>query len=98
MEIAMKRSLVICALSIAPVVLTAETVSSKPQWISAAGARLGSVDASFRTPKGEIKSAWKYENGVCRWTYTVPAGTTATVRVNGAEKVRSAGTYNEIMR
>ena len=57
--------------------------------------RIGSVDASFRSPKGEIKSAWRYEDGVCRWTYTIPDGTTATVRVNGTETIRTAGTYSE---
>ena len=58
-------------------------------------ARLGSVDASFRTPKGTIRSSWKYENGVCRWTYTVPEGATALVRVNGREERRTAGTYGQ---
>ena len=47
--------------------------------------RIGSVEATYRTSKGVIKSAWKYENGVCRWTFSVPEGSRAVVRVNGTE-------------
>ena len=55
--------------------------------------RLGSVEASFRTPNGEIRSAWKYEGDVCRWTFTIPEGTAATVQVNGGSRTYPAGAY-----
>ena len=60
-------------------------------------ARLGSIDASYPTAKGVIRSAWTYENGVCRWTYTIPEGATATVRTKSGEKRRTAGTYTETL-
>ena len=60
-------------------------------------ARLGSIDASFRTARGVIRSAWKYEGGVCTWTFTVPAGSVATVKVNGEVRRYEAGTHNMTM-
>ena len=56
--------------------------------------RIGSVDAAFRSPYGEIRSAWRYEGGRWIWKFTVPANTTALVTVPGGEpKEHSAGTY-----
>ena len=45
-------------------------------------ARLGRLKATYKTDFGTIESAWEYgDDGVCRWRYTVPAGTAATVRL-----------------
>ena len=56
--------------------------------------RLGSCHAKYRSPQGEIVSSWRYgEDGVCRWTYTVPEGATATIRLpDGAVREAEAGT------
>ena len=46
--------------------------------------RLGSVDASFISPEGEIKSSWKYDDdGTWTWTFAVPRGTSASVSAPG---------------
>ena len=46
--------------------------------------RLGSVDASFISPEGEIKSSWKYgDDGTWTWTFAVPKGTSASVSAPG---------------
>ena len=57
--------------------------------------RLGSIDASYKSASGLIKSSWKYEGGKCVWTFTVPEGATATVTLPGAEESTdyTAGTY-----
>ena len=57
--------------------------------------RMGWVDASFRSPYGTIKSAWKYgEDGKCTWRFTIPANTSATVKLPCGKVERlSAGTY-----
>ena len=57
--------------------------------------RLGSIDASYKSAAGLIKSSWKYEGGKCVWTFTVPEGATATVTLPGAEESTdyTAGTY-----
>lgn len=51
------------------------------------------VEATKTTSKGDIKSAWKYEDGKCIWTFTIPEGTKATVCVNGMCKRYTPGTY-----
>ena len=57
--------------------------------------RLGRVEATFRTRRGVIYSFWAYdEDGVCKWTFTVPPGAKATVKANGETKVYTSGTYN----
>ena len=56
-------------------------------------ARMGFVEATYRTRNGVIRSAWKYEGGRCRWRFTVPDGSRATVVVKGVEKVYGAGEY-----
>ena len=49
--------------------------------------RIGFVDASFRSRAGLIESRWRYdENGCWTWTFTVPAGATATVRLPELER------------
>jgi hypothetical protein len=56
--------------------------------------RLGRCTARYRSPQGEIVSSWVYdESGVCRWTYTVPEGATATILLpDGAVREAEAGT------
>ena len=57
--------------------------------------RVGRVKAAYRSPYGVIRSAWHYaEDGTWTWTFTVPANTTAEVRVPGGKaKTYAAGTY-----
>lgn len=57
--------------------------------------RMGKVNATFKSPYGPIKSAWNYaKDGKWTWTFTIPANTTATVKVPGeAAKEYVAGTY-----
>ncbi|MBR5699456.1 MAG: family 78 glycoside hydrolase catalytic domain, partial [Bacteroidales bacterium] len=57
--------------------------------------RLGSMDASFRSAAGLIKSEWHYDGSTWVWTFTIPAGATATVTLPGEteSKEYSAGTY-----
>ena len=58
--------------------------------------RIGSIKAAFRSPYGEIRSAWKYcTNGTWEWSFTIPPNTTATVVVpGGTPKEYAAGTYD----
>ncbi len=57
--------------------------------------RLGSIDATYRSAAGVIKSEWHYDGDVCTWTFTIPAGATATVTLPGQTQPQdySAGTY-----
>ena len=57
--------------------------------------RLGSLTATFRTPKGEIRSAWRYAGEKWIWEFTVPAGAEALVRMPGeaVPTLHPAGTY-----
>jgi len=57
--------------------------------------RLGSLDASFQSASGLIKSSWKYEGDQWTWTFTVPEGTTATVTLPGETEAKdyTPGTY-----
>ena len=57
--------------------------------------RIGFVKASYRTPYGVIRSEWKYaDDGTWNWTYEIPAGTTARVRLpDGSEKEESPGVH-----
>ena len=57
--------------------------------------RVGHVKACFRSPYGPIKSAWSYDAaGKWTWTFTIPANTTATVKIPGEQpKEYVAGTY-----
>ena len=57
--------------------------------------RLGSLDASFQSASGLIKSSWKYEGDQWTWTFTVPEGTTATVTLPGEAEAKdyTPGTY-----
>ncbi len=55
--------------------------------------RVGHCTASYRNQYGTVRSAWKFENGACRWSFTIPAGTTATVTWDGVTREYSAGDY-----
>ena len=57
--------------------------------------RLGSLDASFQSASGLIKSSWKYEGDQWTWTFTIPEGTTATVTLPGETESKdyTPGTY-----
>ena len=57
--------------------------------------RIGNVDASYDSPYGIVKSAWRYgEDGSWVWNFTVPANTTATVTVPGGKSEKlGPGSY-----
>lgn len=68
---------------------------------------LNSVSASYESVYGEIKSAWKKENGSFNWDITIPGNTSAIVRIPkefgikhanqpGVRKVSDTATYTEI--
>ena len=58
-------------------------------------ARVGHVKASFDSPYGKIKSEWRIEAlNKFTWSFTIPANTTATVKLpNGETKEYAAGSY-----
>ena len=60
--------------------------------------RMGKVDAAFDSPYGEIRSAWAYgKDGKWSWTFTIPANTSATVKLpNGSVEELAAGTYTRV--
>lgn len=49
------------------------------------GGTLTNASAVLECPYGTIRSAWKRENGVTRYQFTIPANTTATVLLPGRE-------------
>ena len=57
--------------------------------------RLGSVEASFDSPAGLIKSSWKYEGESCVWSFTIPEGASAAVTLPGEieSKEYASGSY-----
>ena len=62
--------------------------------------RMGRVDASYDSPYGVIRSAWEYgENGRWTWDFTIPANTSATVKLpDGTVESLPAGTYTRTCR
>ncbi len=61
-------------------------------------ARLKSLKASYVTARGVIRSEWAYdEKGVCRWRFSIPAGTRATVIANGKKVQYNGGDYALIL-
>ena len=57
--------------------------------------RLGSLDATFKSASGEIKSSWKYVGDKWVWNFTVPEGAKATVTLPGETESKDygAGSY-----
>ena len=55
---------------------------------------LDSFSAAHTGPYGEIKSAWKKKGNEVIYTVTVPAGSTATVKVNSKVQQLAAGTHS----
>ncbi len=55
--------------------------------------RLDYVKASIESRNGEVKALWKRENGVVSYEFTVPAGSTATVILDGKSTELTEGTY-----
>ena len=60
--------------------------------------RVGFVSVRYRSPYGEIESAWRYEGGKWVWRFSVPANTVATVRLSGEEPRRFAAGVHQIER
>ena len=59
-------------------------------------ARLGSAKATVMTRHGEIISEWRYEpDGMVRYAFEIPKGTTATLILNGKTKTLTPGKYTE---
>ena len=58
--------------------------------------RIGHVTASYLTPHGLVKSAWRYEGERWIWDFTVPEGATASVTLPGetAAKAYPAGDHH----
>ena len=57
--------------------------------------RIGKVDCVYNSPYGPISSSWKYDSeGKWNWRFTIPANTTATVKVPGGNtKEYNSGSY-----
>ena len=57
--------------------------------------RLGHLDATFNSAAGIIESHWKYEGNDWVWTFTIPAGATASVTLpyENESKEYQSGTY-----
>ena len=56
--------------------------------------RVGRVSARYRSPYGEIESAWRCEGDRWIWRFTVPANSSAVVELPGEEpKTYPAGSY-----
>ncbi len=62
--------------------------------------RIGKVDCTYNSMYGEISSSWKYNaDGSWKWNFTIPANTTATVKVpNGETKEYIAGSYEVLVK
>ena len=61
--------------------------------------RLGSLEASYQSAAGLIKSAWRYESDTWIWDFTIPEGATATVTLPGQTQSQdyTAGTYQLVL-
>ena len=59
--------------------------------------RLGHLSATYRSPAGLIRSAWRYGlDGTLSWRYSVPSGAEARIRMpDGRMFVRGEGEYEE---
>jgi alpha-L-rhamnosidase len=61
--------------------------------------RLGSLDASYQSAAGLIKSNWRFKGDELTWEFSIPEGATATVTLPGASESReyAAGSYKEVV-
>ena len=61
--------------------------------------RLGFIDAEFVSPKGLVKSAWRFEGKKWIWDFAVPEGSTALVTLPGetAAKDYPAGSHSVVL-
>ncbi|MBQ9888476.1 MAG: family 78 glycoside hydrolase catalytic domain [Bacteroidales bacterium] len=62
-------------------------------------ARLGHLDAEYKSAAGVIKSSWKFEGNKWIWNFTIPEGATASVTLPGETKAEefTAGTYEKVV-
>ena len=62
--------------------------------------RLGSVDAEYNSPYGQIRSSWKYKGHRWVWNFTVPDGAKASVFLPGESTPEEypSGSYKVEMR
>jgi alpha-L-rhamnosidase len=51
------------------------------------------ASGSYRTPYGEVATAWRRAGGIVRLTVTVPRGSTAEIRLPGLTRTVRAGTW-----
>ena len=60
--------------------------------------RIGKVNAEYDSAYGMIRSSWAYgNNGKWTWTFTIPANTSATVKLpDGTTEELAAGTYTRV--
>ena len=56
--------------------------------------RLGHVTASYRTPHGLVKSAWRYEGDTWIWDFTTPVPATVVLPASDTPKSYAPGTYH----
>ncbi len=62
--------------------------------------RLGFVDATYKSPAGDINSAWRYEGDNWIWRFSVPEGSTAIVTLPGetSSKEYKGGDYEIVKK
>ena len=62
--------------------------------------RLGFVKAAYRSAAGLVRSEWRYDGDVWTWTFAVPDGATADVKIPDGSPVRRypAGTHRVAVR
>lgn len=58
--------------------------------------RLGYLEATYNSPKGEIKSEWRFKDAMWEWNFTIPEGASAlvTLPTGGAAVEYPAGKYS----
>ena len=60
--------------------------------------RLKSIDASYNSAAGLIRSAWHYEGDRWIWNFSIPEGASATVAVPGGAEEKNYGPGNHEIR
>lgn len=62
--------------------------------------RLGSIDATYNSAAGTIKSAWHYDGDDWIWNFTIPEGATASVVLPGSTEAKEykAGSYRATLK